>query len=87
MIINLPLTYSQISFGSVDERWNLGATAVWEATIYFGNLDWQQLDQIVEIAQSIWNELTNWDMATILSVLPKKPGSKRRCRITTTAAD
>ena len=45
--LTYPETYSQISFGSVEEAWNLGATAV-GATIYFGSDDSNR--QIVEIA-------------------------------------
>ncbi|MBL4703770.1 MAG: fructose-bisphosphate aldolase, partial [Flavobacteriales bacterium] len=36
--LSYPSTFSQISFGSVDEAWNLGAAAV-GATIYFGSDD------------------------------------------------
>lgn len=48
-LLTYPNTYSQISFGSVDEAWNLGATAV-GATIYFGSDDSNR--QIIEIAEA-----------------------------------
>ena len=47
--LSYPNTYNQIEFGSVDEAWNLGATAV-GATIYFGSDGSER--QIVEIARA-----------------------------------
>jgi len=48
-LLSYPTDYSQIQFGSVDEAWNLGATAV-GATIYFGSEDSNR--QIIEIAEA-----------------------------------
>ncbi len=48
-LLTYPNTYDQIAFGSVDEAWNLGATAV-GATIYFGSQESNR--QIVEIAEA-----------------------------------
>jgi class I fructose-bisphosphate aldolase len=61
-LLTYPNTYSQISFGSVDEAWNLGATAV-GATIYFGSDDSNR--QIVEIAEA-FERAHELGMATIL---------------------
>ena len=46
-LLTYPNKYDQIMFGSVDEAWNLGATAV-GATIYFGSAESNR--QIVEVA-------------------------------------
>lgn len=61
-LLTYPNTYSQISFGSVDEAWNLGATAV-GATIYFGSDDSNR--QIIEIAEA-FERAHELGMATIL---------------------
>lgn len=61
-LLTYPQTFSQISFGSVEEAWNLGATAV-GATIYFGSDDSNR--QIVEIAQA-FERAHELGMATIL---------------------
>ncbi|MEQ8624063.1 MAG: class I fructose-bisphosphate aldolase [Vicingaceae bacterium] len=61
-LLTYPNTFSQISFGSVDEAWNLGATAV-GATIYFGSDDSNR--QIVEIAEA-FERAHELGMATIL---------------------
>lgn len=61
-LLTYPATFSQIEFGSVDEAWNLGATAV-GATIYFGSEDSNR--QIVEIAQA-FERAHELGMATIL---------------------
>lgn len=61
-LLTYPNTYSQIMFGSVDEAWNLGATAV-GATIYFGSDDSNR--QIVEIAEA-FERAHELGMATIL---------------------
>jgi class I fructose-bisphosphate aldolase len=47
--LSYPNTYNQIEFGSVDEAWNLGATAV-GATIYFGSPESEQ--QIIDVARA-----------------------------------
>ncbi|MFT6166316.1 MAG: class I fructose-bisphosphate aldolase [Vicingaceae bacterium] len=61
-LLTYPNTYSQILFGSVEEAWNLGATAV-GATIYFGSEDSDR--QIIEIAQA-FERAHELGMATIL---------------------
>lgn len=61
-LLTYPNTYSQISFGSVEEAWNLGATAV-GATIYFGSDDSNR--QIIEIAEA-FERAHELGMATIL---------------------
>ncbi len=61
-LLTYPNTFSQISFGSVDEAWNLGATAV-GATIYFGSEDSNR--QIIEIAEA-FERAHELGMATIL---------------------
>lgn len=61
-LLTYPNTYSQISFGSVEEAWNMGAQAV-GATIYFGSDDSNR--QIVEIAQA-FERAHELGMATIL---------------------
>jgi len=61
-ILTYPTKYKQIMFGSVDEAWNLGATAV-GATIYFGSEDSSQ--QIIEVAQA-FERAHELGMATIL---------------------
>lgn len=61
-LLTYPNTFSQIPFGSVDEAWNLGATAV-GATIYFGSDDSNQ--QIIEIAEA-FERAHELGMATIL---------------------
>jgi len=48
-LLTYPNKYDQIMFGSVDEAWNLGATAV-GATIYFGSEESNR--QIVEVAEA-----------------------------------
>lgn len=61
-LLTYPNTYSQISFGSVEEAWNMGAAAV-GATIYFGSDDSNR--QIVEIAAA-FERAHELGMATIL---------------------
>src|SRR5690554_907243 len=61
-LLTYPNTYSQILFGSVEEAWNLGATAV-GATIYFGSEDSNR--QIIEIAEA-FERAHELGMATIL---------------------
>ena len=61
-LMTYPNTFDQISFGSVDEAWNLGAAAV-GATIYFGSQESNR--QIIEIAQA-FERAHELGMATIL---------------------
>lgn len=48
-LLTYPNKFTQISYGSVDEAWNLGAAAV-GATIYFGSEDSNR--QIIEISEA-----------------------------------
>jgi len=61
-LLTYPNKYDQIMFGSVEEAWNLGATAI-GATIYFGSEESDR--QIIEVAQA-FEEAHNLGMATIL---------------------
>jgi class I fructose-bisphosphate aldolase len=60
--LSYPNKYDQILFGSVDEAWNLGATAI-GATIYFGSQESGR--QIVEIAKA-FERAHQLGMSTIL---------------------
>jgi class I fructose-bisphosphate aldolase len=61
-LLTYPNTFDQISFGSVEEAWNLGARAV-GATIYFGSPESNR--QIVEIAEA-FERAHELGMATVL---------------------
>lgn len=61
-LLSYPNTFDQIQFGSVDEAWEMGATAV-GATIYFGSEESNR--QIVEIARA-FERAHELGMATIL---------------------
>ncbi len=61
-LLTYPNKYDQIMFGSVEEAWNLGATAV-GATIYFGSDE--STRQIVEVAQA-FERAHELGMATVL---------------------
>jgi class I fructose-bisphosphate aldolase len=61
-LMTYPNKYDQIMFGSVDEAWNLGATAV-GATIYYGSEESNR--QIVEVAEA-FERAHELGMATIL---------------------
>jgi class I fructose-bisphosphate aldolase len=61
-LLTYPNTYDQIMFGSVDEAWNLGATAV-GATVYFGSTESNR--QIIEVAEA-FERAHELGMATIL---------------------
>jgi class I fructose-bisphosphate aldolase len=61
-LLTYPNKYDQIMFGSVNEAWNLGATAI-GATIYFGSDESDR--QIMEVAES-FEEAHSLGMATIL---------------------
>ena len=60
--LTYPNKYDQILFGTVEEAWNLGATAV-GATIYFGSEESSR--QIVEVAEA-FERAHELGMATIL---------------------
>ncbi len=61
-LMTYPTKYDQIMFGSVEEAWNLGATAV-GATIYFGSEESDR--QIIEVSQA-FEQAHSLGMATIL---------------------
>lgn len=61
-LMTYPNKYDQIMFGSVEEAWNLGATAI-GATIYFGSEESNR--QIVELAAA-FERAHELGMATIL---------------------
>ena len=61
-LLTYPNTFNQIMFGSVEEAWNLGATAV-GATIYFGSDGAER--QIIEVAEA-FERAHELGMATIL---------------------
>ena len=61
-LLTYPNKFDQILFGTVEEAWNLGATAV-GATIYFGSEESSR--QIVEIAEA-FQHAHELGMATIL---------------------
>ena len=60
--LSYPNRYDQILFGSVEQAYELGATAI-GATIYFGSEE--SARQIVEIAQ-VFHEAHQFGMATVL---------------------
>lgn len=72
-MLTYPETFTQISFGSVEEAWNLGAAAV-GATIYFGSEDSNR--QIIEVAQA-FERAHELGMATILWCYLRNPGFKK----------
>ncbi len=61
-LISHPNSFEQISFGSIEEAWNMGAVAV-GATIYFGSEDSNR--QIIEVAEA-FEYAHELGMATIL---------------------
>lgn len=82
-LLTYPNTYSQILFGSVDEAWNLGATAV-GATIYFGSDDSNR--QIIEIAEA-FERAHELGMATILWCYLRNSDFKKEGKDYHTATD
>ena len=71
--LTYPNKFDQIMFGSVDEAWNLGATAV-GATIYFGSPE--SARQIVEVAQA-FERAHELGMTTILWCYLRNNGFKK----------
>ncbi|MFK8046355.1 MAG: class I fructose-bisphosphate aldolase [Crocinitomicaceae bacterium] len=71
--LSYPNTFNQIEFGSVDDAWNMGATAV-GATIYFGSPESER--QITEIAQA-FERAHELGMATILWCYVRNDGFKK----------
>lgn len=81
--LSYPNKFDQIMFGSVDEAWNMGATAV-GATIYFGSDESGR--QIVEVAQA-FERAHELGMATILWCYLRNSGFKKDGVDYHTAAD
>jgi len=71
--LSYPNTYNQIPFGSVEEAWNIGATAI-GATIYFGSPESER--QIIEIAAA-FERAHELGMATILWCYLRNNGFKK----------
>ncbi len=71
--LSYPNTFNQIEFGSVEDAWNMGATAV-GATIYFGSEESER--QIIEIAQA-FERAHELGMATILWCYVRNSGFKK----------
>jgi class I fructose-bisphosphate aldolase len=71
--ISYPNHYDQILFGTVEQAWNLGATAV-GATIYFGSQESRR--QIVEIAEA-FQYAHELGMATVLWCYLRNPEFKK----------
>ncbi len=81
--LSYPNKYDQIMFGSVEDAWNLGATAV-GATIYFGSAESPR--QIVEVAQA-FERAHELGMSTILWCYTRNNGFKKEGVDYSTAAD
>ncbi len=71
--LTYPNQYDQIMFGTVEEAWNLGATAI-GATIYFGSNE--STRQIQEVAQA-FEYAHDLGMATILWCYLRNSGFKK----------
>ncbi len=82
-LMTYPGKFNQIMFGSVEEAWNLGATAV-GATIYFGSEHSSR--QIIEVAQA-FERAHELGMATILWCYLRNPGFKKDGKDYHTATD
>ncbi len=82
-MLTYPNTFDQISFGSVQEAWNMGAAAV-GATIYFGSEESDR--QIVEIAEA-FEEAHELGMATVLWCYLRNSGFKKDGKDYHTATD
>jgi class I fructose-bisphosphate aldolase len=82
-LLTYPNKYDQIMFGSVEEAWNLGATAV-GATIYFGSEESNR--QIVEVAEA-FEHAHQLGMATVLWCYLRNNGFKKDGVDFHTAAD
>lgn len=72
-LMTYPNKYDQIMFGSVEEAWNLGATAV-GATVYFGSEESNR--QIIEVSQA-FERAHELGMATILWCYIRNNGFKK----------
>jgi fructose-bisphosphate aldolase, class I len=82
-LMTYPNKYDQIMFGSVDEAWNLGATAI-GATVYFGSQESNR--QIIEVAGA-FERAHELGLATILWCYTRNSGFKTDDKDYHTAAD
>jgi len=82
-LLTYPNKYDQIMYGSVQEAWNLGATAV-GATIYFGSEE--STRQIIEVAEA-FEYAHQLGMATVLWCYLRNNGFKKDGVDYHTAAD
>lgn len=72
-LLTYPNKYDQIMYGSVEEAWNLGATAV-GATIYFGSEE--STRQIIEVAEA-FEHSHQLGMVTVLWCYLRNNGFKK----------
>jgi fructose-bisphosphate aldolase, class I len=72
-LLTYPSKYDQVMYGSVEEAWNLGATAV-GATIYFGSEE--STRQIIEVAEA-FEHAHQLGMATVLWCYLRNNGFKK----------
>ncbi|QCR23543.1 class I fructose-bisphosphate aldolase [Pontibacter sp. SGAir0037] len=82
-LLTYPTKYDQIMFGSVDDAWNLGATAV-GATIYFGSEE--STRQIMEVSAA-FERAHELGLATILWCYTRNSAFKKDGKDYHTAAD
>jgi len=82
-LLSYPNKYDQIMYGSVEEAWNLGATAV-GATIYFGSEE--STRQIIEVAEA-FEYAHQLGMVTVLWCYLRNNGFKKDGVDYHTAAD
>ncbi len=82
-LLTCPNRFDQVLYGTVEEAWNLGATAV-GATIYFGSEESSR--QIVEISHA-FAHAHELGMATVLWCYLRSPSFKRDGKDYHTSAD
>lgn len=82
-LMTYPNKYDQVLFGSVDDAWNMGATAI-GATVYFGSEESPR--QIVEIAEA-FERAHELGLATILWCYTRNNAFKKDGKDYHTAAD
>lgn len=82
-MLTYPNTFDQIMYGSVDEAWNMGATAV-GATIYFGS---ENSDRQIQEVAAAFERAHELGMATILWCYLRNSGFKKDGKDYHTATD
>lgn len=82
-LLTYPTKYNQIMFGSVEDAWNLGATAV-GATIYFGSEESGR--QLIEVSEA-FERAHELGMACVLWCYTRNSGYKKDQVNYETAAD